>query len=107
MNKSVGIDVVEIVTLGNIGEMIAIDCRDVGVLTIEISNIGYEFSLLQQVGTAGEVGDPGGSLLRPGFVAVEPLPERTEGQPRFPVQQRLMYGRSEEHTSELQSRFDL
>ena len=55
MNKSVRVNVVEIVSLRNIGEMTAIDRSDIGVLTVEVSNVSHELSLLQQIGTAGKV----------------------------------------------------
>ena len=78
MNKSVRIDVVEIVTLRNIGEMTAKDRGDVGVFTVKVSYVRHKLSLLQQVGAAREIRDPRLSLLGPRCVAIEPLPERTE-----------------------------
>src|SRR5579864_6682863 len=80
MNQRVRIEVVEVVSGRNFRSLLPEQRGQVGILPVEISNVGGEMALLQQVTTAGQVSYPRRSLLRPGLVSGEPLPERSEGK---------------------------
>ena len=46
VNQNIGVDVIEVVAVGNVGTLLAKQSRDVGVFAVEISDIGVEASLL-------------------------------------------------------------
>src|ERR1039458_10087463 len=101
MNQRVRIDVVETVACRNVGSRVGEDGGEIGILAVEVNEISAEMALLQQETGSRKVVDPWSRLLRPGFIAIEPLSKRPKRQPWSFSDQRLM--RSEEHTSELQS----
>ena len=90
VDQGVGVDVVEAVAGGHVGRLVGEDCGEVGVFAVEVDEVGAEVSLLEQEAGAREVVDPGTGLFGPGFVAIEPLAEGSEGQSGRLANQRLV-----------------
>ena len=78
--EAVGVDVVEAVARRHVGGAVAEERRQVRVLAVEVDQVGCEAALLEEEARPRQVADPGARLLRPGVVAVKPLPEGPEGQ---------------------------
>src|SRR5689334_6275902 len=87
VNQGVRVDVIEVVPGRNIGALSLEERGKVGILTIEVDDVGVKASLLQQVRTSREIRNPRLCLFGPRFVAVEPLTERSEGESRLVVDQ--------------------
>src|SRR5437763_16083477 len=90
VNQSVCVNVVESVACWDIRGFMLENSSQIGVFAVEIQQIGGKPALLQHVAGTSQVVDPTAGLLRPCFVAVEPLSERTECEPRSLSNQRLM-----------------
>src|SRR5437016_10268286 len=88
VDECVGVDVVEIITRGNLRGTLREQSREVGVFAVEIDNVRIEASLLQEIGVTSQIGDPRVSLLGPGLVTGEPLSIGAEGETGLSVQQR-------------------
>ena len=89
--QGVGVHVVEAVARRHIGSLVVKDRGQVRVLAVEVQDVGSEVALLQQIGAARQVVHPRPGLLRPGFIAGEPLPEGAKAQSRSLADQRLMH----------------
>src|SRR5438270_6536779 len=76
MNQRVRVEVIEVVSGRNCRSLLPEQRGQVRIFPVEISNIGDEMALLQQVATAGQVSNPRRSLLSPSLVPGKPLPER-------------------------------
>ena len=91
MDQRIGVDVIEVVAFWNLRGLGQEQRREIGVFAVEVHDVGDEVSLLQQVATAREIGNPGLRLLCPGFIACEPLAKWSERQAGLAVEQRLMH----------------
>src|ERR1039458_3050836 len=90
MDQSVGVDVVEAITCRNIGRLVDENRSEVGVFAVEVDQVRTEMTLLQQEAGACKIVDPWTGLFRPCFVAIKPLPARSERHSWRLVDQRLM-----------------
>src|ERR1700730_4198050 len=91
--ECIGIHKIIVIAGRYIRRLVAKDGCHIAVLSVEVSNIGNESSLLQQVRIASEIGDPRLRLFRPGLITIEPLAERPQSQSRSLADQRLMHRR--------------
>ena len=90
VNQAVGVDVVEAIARRHIRRLILKDRGEVGIFAVEVNHVRAEVPLLKQVAAARNVVHPGTGLFRPGFVAVEPLPEGPQRHSRRLAHQRLV-----------------
>src|SRR5882724_7784296 len=90
MDQGIRIDVVVVVSCGNIGKVVAKDGRDVGIFTVEVSDVRHKPALLKHVATTRQVRDPGLGDFRPSFISGKPLSVWTKADAWFLVQQGLM-----------------
>ena len=92
VNQGVGVEVIEVVTGGHVGRFAVEERGEIGVLTVEVEQVGGEAALLEQVRGCGRGSRSRERRLCPGFVAVEPLAERAEGEAGRLANQRLVRG---------------
>ena len=90
VNQRVCVNVVKCIPGWNVGRFLLEDSGEVRVFSVEVQQIGAKTALLQHVTCPSKIVDPRASLLRPGVIAVEPLPKRSKRQPRCFANQRLM-----------------
>src|SRR5580692_7040315 len=103
--QSIGIDKIKIVAARHVRRFLCEQRRHVGVLAVEVSDIGDELTLLQEIAATGEIAYPGRGLLRPGFITRKPLPEGPQREARRLVDERLMDGGVNDETIEAHGQF--
>src|SRR5580704_16446295 len=91
MNQGVGVYVIEVVADGYLWRLAAEDCGEIRILAVEVQDVCYEMSLLQEKGTARQIGDPWLRLFGPHLVAGKPLSKGAKGEARSLVDERLVH----------------
>src|SRR3974390_946513 len=89
MDQPVCVDVIERVASWDVWGFMLEDCGEIRIFSVEINKVCTKVPLLEHVAGSGQVVDPWCSLLRPCFIAVEPLSERAECQSRNLLDQGL------------------
>src|SRR5947207_4878740 len=77
MDQGICVDVIERIASRDVWGFMLEDCGEIGIFSVEINQVRTKVPLLEHVAGSPQVVDPWSSLLRPCFVAVEPLSERT------------------------------